>query len=142
VQKGTAGVGEARGSLQHVAVDLVTAPGIGVDGSPAVDQGVEERKAARQRKPLRPDLEHQERRIPGGLDVKSDELGGVERGVGPGGRELIAELLPEHRLHGPARLQVDRAASFGGQYAFLWVQTRARVIRRILMSNARLQFSM
>ena len=58
------------------------------------------------------------------------------------GQKLVLQLFPQHRFCRPAWLQVDGPCRLRRQYAFLWVQTRASVIRRILMSNARLQFSM
>jgi hypothetical protein len=60
---------------QHRAIDLVTPARIWVDGSPAVDQRVEERERAVEPEPLGPDLEHEEGRIAGGLDVQGHELG-------------------------------------------------------------------
>jgi len=80
-QKSTADLGEAGCVLQHVAVDLVPLPGVGVDGRPSVDQGVEGAQAALQVEPLGPDLDHQERRVAGGLDVERHELGELERRV-------------------------------------------------------------
>jgi len=106
-QEGPAGVGKVRGADQHRAVDLVAPAGVGVDGRPAVDQGVEEGQRSAQPEALGADLEDQERGVAGGLDVDGDELGFRQRGVRADVRRVDRDLFPRHRLLGAPRLQAD-----------------------------------
>jgi hypothetical protein len=168
-EKGAAGVAELGRPDQHRSVDQVAAPGIGIDRRPAVDEGIEQREGAGEAEPLSTDLEHQEGPVAGGLNVHGDEFGLIEgcggTGFGSGGCGL--RVLPGDRLDRATRLEQNRkgwrapARSFSGAHpalrvgsallppppsatyiAFLLVNTRTSWIRRILRSNARLQFSM
>jgi hypothetical protein len=129
-------IAEFRGADQHRLVDQVAPLGVGIDGRAAADQGVKEGKGLLEPEPLRPDLQDQEGAVAGGLDIESDELRLGECGVGHHVGSVHGDLFPQHRLSSAARLE-ERP-----QYAFLWVNTRNRVIRMIFRSNARLQFSM
>jgi hypothetical protein len=108
-EEGAARVPELGGADQHRAVDVVAPLGIGVDGRPAVDQGVEKRKGANQLEALRPDLEHQEGGVACGLDVQGDELCVREQRLGAHLGRIDRDLLPGHRLGRAARLQEDRS---------------------------------
>jgi len=63
---------------EHRAIDVVSLPRIRIDRRAAVDQRVEEGKRALQGEPLRADLEDEEWRIAGGLDIQRDELSIVQ----------------------------------------------------------------
>ena len=134
-QEGRAGVAEARCPHQHRAIDLVPLLGVAVDRRAGFDQGVEEGQRGVQPEALGADLDDQERPVAGGLHVERDILGLAERSFGRD-RHALREQLRKERDLTEARLEPDP------QYAFLWLQTRNRVISRILRSNARLQFSM
>jgi hypothetical protein len=134
VEEGAAGVGKLRRIGDHVPIDLVTPPGIGIDRRTGVNQRVEERERSAQVEALGADLEDEEGPVAGRLDVESDVLDRLERAVRRNGGEFaIGRRGPLERRTAP-RLE--------SQYAFLCVKTRKRVIRTILRSNARLQFSM
>ena len=134
-QEGRAGVAEARCPHQHRAIDLVPLLGVAVDRRAGFDQGVEEGQRGVQPEALGADLDDQERPVAGGLHIERDILGLAEWSLGRD-REALREQLRKERDLTEARLEPDP------QYAFLWLQTRNRVISRILRSNARLQFSM
>jgi hypothetical protein len=134
-QESRAGVAEAGRAHQHRAVDLVPLLGVSVDGGAGFDQGVEEGQGGVQPEALGADLDDQERPVAGGLHVERDVLGLAEWGIGRD-RDALREQLRKERGLTEARFEPDP------QYAFLWLQTRNRVISRILRSNARLQFSM
>jgi len=93
---------------QHGSIDLVTPARVRVDGSPAVDQRVEERERAVEPKPFGPDLEHEEGRIAGGLDVQGYELGFIQPRQRSELGRVDRDLRPRHRLDGAARLEQDR----------------------------------
>ncbi len=93
---------------QHGTIDLVAPARIRVDGSPAVHQRVEERERAVEPEPLGPDLEHEEGRIAGGLDVQGHELGVIQLRLRPELGRVDRNLRPGHRLDGAARLEQDR----------------------------------
>jgi hypothetical protein len=101
-------VSELRRPDQHRAIDLVAPPRVRVDRSAAVDQRVEEGQRAVEPEPLGSDLEDEERRGAGGLDVEGDELGILERRLGPELLGIDRDLRPRHRLHSAARLEQDR----------------------------------
>jgi hypothetical protein len=96
---------------QHRPLDLVPAPGVGVDRRTAVDERVEEAERALEREPLGADLEDEKRRVAGRLDVEGDELRVVERRPGPDLRRVDCDLGPGHRLGRAARLEVDTVAA-------------------------------
>jgi hypothetical protein len=93
---------------QHGAVDVVALARVRVDGRAAVHQGVEERKRAAEAKALRADLEDQEGRVAGRLDVQRDELSLGQRGAGADLGRVDRDLLPRHELGRAAGLEVDR----------------------------------
>jgi hypothetical protein len=93
---------------QHRAIDLVAPARIWVDGSAAVDQRVEERERAVEPEPLGPDLENEEGRIAGRLDVQGHELGVIQLRLRPELGRVDRDLRPRHRLDGAARLEQDR----------------------------------
>jgi hypothetical protein len=100
---------EDRGADEHRAVDVVPAPGVGIDRRAAVDQRVEERQGALERETLRAQLENEERSVARGLDVEGDELRVLEpRRRGDLGR-VHGDLLPRHRRGGAARLEIERS---------------------------------
>ena len=101
-------VSEFRRPDQHRAIDLVAPARVRVDGSAAVDQRVEERQRAVEPEPFRADLEDEERRRAGGLDVEGDELGILDRRLGPELLGIDRDLGPRYRFHGAARLEQDR----------------------------------
>ncbi len=109
-QEGASGVPEAGCPDQHRPVDQMAAPGVWVDRSAAVDEGVEERQRTGELEALGSDLEDEERPVAGGLDVEGDELGLVEGRLrtGRGGGRL--RLAPGHRLGRAPRLEQNRLA--------------------------------
>jgi hypothetical protein len=135
-QEGFARVSELGRADEHLLVDLVPLPRVGVDRGAAPDQGVEEGQRLVQPETLSADLEDQERPVARGFDVEGDELRLLQRRQRAHVLRVDSDLLPGHWRGGAARLQ-ERF-----QYAFLCVNTRNSVIRMILRSNARLQFSM
>jgi len=98
-------ISELRRADKHGAIDLVAPARIWVDGSSAVNQRVEERQRAVEPESLSPDLENEERRIAGGLDVEGHELCVFERRVGPELGSIDRDLRPRHRLNGATRLE-------------------------------------
>jgi hypothetical protein len=120
---------------EHRAVDVVTFFGIGIDGRAAVHQRVEEGQRALKTKSLGAQLEHQERRIAGGLDIDGNELSVPQPSLRSHFGCVDGDLFPRHRLCRTARLEEDR----------LWIHgagAKARRARRIssgvtaLTSNA------
>jgi hypothetical protein len=105
-KKGAPSVLEDWRSDEHRPIDVVTLARVGVDGSTTVDQRVEERESAVEAKTLRAQLQHQERRIAGGLDVEGDELGFVQGRVRSHVWRIDGDLLPWHRRGSAARLEV------------------------------------
>jgi hypothetical protein len=99
---------EHRRADQHRAVDVVALFRVGIDRGAAVDQRVEEGKRLLEREAFGPELEHEERRVAGRLDVEGDELRLVERSLGPDLRRVDRDLLPRHRSGRAARLEEDR----------------------------------
>lgn len=91
---------------EHRPIDVVSLARIRVDRRAAVDQRVEERERAVEAKPLRPDLEDQERRIARRLDVDGDELGFGEQRLAPDLGGIDGDLLPRHQLGRAARLEI------------------------------------
>ena len=108
-QEGAPRVFELRRANEHRAVDVVALASVGVDRRPAVDQRVEEGERAIEREALGPDLEDEERRVTGRLDVERDELRLREAGQRPQLRRVDGNFLPRHELCRPARLQVERS---------------------------------
>jgi len=102
-----AGVAELRSSDQHRPIDVVPLFGIGVDGGPAVNEGVEEGERSCKRESLSAKLQDEERRVACRFDVDGDELGIVEERLGAQLRSIDRDLLPGNRLLGPTGLQVN-----------------------------------
>jgi hypothetical protein len=107
-QESPAGVPEFGRSDQHRTVDVMALPGVRVDGRPAVDQRVKERKRPRQPESLGAELEDEERGVTRRLDVDGDELGNVQWRLRPELRRVDGDLLPRHRLRRPTRLEEER----------------------------------
>ena len=104
-QEGTARVAKLWRADEHRAVDVMAPMSVRIDRRLAVDEGVEERERAVETEPLGTHLEDEKRCVPGGLDVEGDELGLVQPCLRPNLRRVDRDLLPRHRLHGPARFQ-------------------------------------
>jgi hypothetical protein len=107
-QEGASRILELRSPDQHRAVDVMALAGVGVDGRPAVDEGVEERKRAGKTEPLGAHLKHQERRVARRLHVQGDEFGVLEPGLASHLARVDGDLLPGNRLGRPAWLQEER----------------------------------
>jgi hypothetical protein len=108
-KEGPSRVLELRGADEHRAVDVVALARVGIDGRAAVDEGVEERERPVETEPLGSDLQHQERRVAGRLDVQGDELRLLEWG---GRRDLgrvDGNLLVGDELGRSSWLQVERS---------------------------------
>ncbi|HXI96102.1 MAG TPA: hypothetical protein VNG04_08235 [Candidatus Acidoferrum sp.] len=106
-QEGAARVAKLGCADEHRTVDVMAAVGVGVDGRLAIDEGVEKGERAVQPEPLGADLQHEKRRVSGGLDVEGDELRVLEPCLRPDLGRIDRDLLPRHRLHGPARFEKD-----------------------------------
>jgi len=107
-QEGAACVAKLGCANEHRTVDVMAAVRVGVDGRLAVDEGVEKGERAVQPEPLGADLEHQERRVSGCLDVEGDKLRVLEPCLRPDLGRVDRDLLPRHRLHGSARFEKHR----------------------------------
>jgi hypothetical protein len=107
-KKRPAGVTELWSSYQHRAVDVVPLFGVGIDRSPAVDEGVEEGEGSLQRESLSAKLQDQERRVASRLDVDGDELGIVKERLRAHLGCVDGDLFPLHSLSSAARFQEDR----------------------------------
>jgi hypothetical protein len=105
-QEGGAGIAEAGRADQHRAVDLVALLRVAIDRRPGLHQRVEERQRPRELESLGADLDHQEGRVAGRLDVEGHVLGLLDRGVGGDGRAL-RQQLGEERERTRARLEPD-----------------------------------
>jgi hypothetical protein len=84
----------------------VPAAGIGVDRSPAVDEGVEERQRPGQGEALGADLQDQEGPVSRGLDVERDVLGRLQRSFQLGGLAVRERSVERGRL-GATRFEQD-----------------------------------
>ena len=100
-------VAEFRRSNQHRPVDVMPLLGIGIDRCPAIDEGVEEGKRARQLESLRAKLQHEEGGVACRFDVDGDELGIVQQRLRAELWRVDGDLLPGDRLRRPTRLQVE-----------------------------------
>jgi len=107
-QERPAGIAKLGRSDQHRPVDVMPLLGVRVDRCAAVDKRVEEGERAGKRESLRAELEDKERSVPCGLDVDGDKLRIVEARLRPELRRIDGDLLPDNRLRGPARLEIDR----------------------------------
>jgi hypothetical protein len=107
-QEGPARISKLGRPDEHGAVDVVAPMGVRVDRRLAVDECVKERQRAVEAEPFGADLEHQERRVSGGLHVEGHELRLVQHGLRPELGSVHGDLLPRHRLNGAARLEEQR----------------------------------
>jgi hypothetical protein len=107
VEKGPSCIAELGCVDQHLALDQVPPPGVGIDRSTGVDQGVEQAQRPAQPKPLGADLEDQEGPVPGGLDVHRPELGLLQKRLRADRRIVVAQLgrLPGDELGSPTGLE-------------------------------------
>ena len=110
-QESAAGVAELRRADEHRPVDVMAPVGVRVDRSLAVYERVEEGQGAVEPEPFGPDLQYEERRVAGGLDIQRDELRLVQPGFRLDLWRVDGDLLPWHRLHRPARFQIDGFSS-------------------------------
>lgn len=102
-----ASVAELRSSDQHRAIDVVPLFGVGVDWSPAVDEGVKEGEWSFEGESLSAKLEDEKGRVPCRLDVDGDELGIVQEGLRAQLGCIDGDLLPLNRVRGPPRFEKD-----------------------------------
>jgi len=100
-------IAKLRRADEHRPVDVVALLRVGVDGCAAIDERVEEGERAVQAKALGADLEDEERRVAGGLDVEGDELRFIEAGPLTDLRGIDRDLFPRHRLGRAAWFEVD-----------------------------------
>jgi hypothetical protein len=98
-------VPELGGADQHGTVDVVAPARVGIDGRAAVDQRVEEGQGTREREPLGPDLEHQERGVAGRLDIKGNELRVPQLSLGTELGSIDRDRLPRHQVDRASRLE-------------------------------------
>ena len=107
-QESTPRVLEFRRADQHRPIDMMSPFRVGIDGRPAIDQGVEERQRAVEREPLGSQLEDQERSIAGRLDIEGHELRFLESCARPNLGRVDCDLLPGHQLSRATGLEVQR----------------------------------
>jgi hypothetical protein len=124
-EKPTAHVLELGGTDEHRAVDVVSPPGVRVDRGAAVDEGVEERQRLVETEPFGADLEDEERRVAGRLDVERDELRVAEACRSADLGRVDRDLVPRDRLDGAAGLEVE------APLAHVRAAARARRAQRI-----------
>jgi hypothetical protein len=104
-QEGSARVPKLGRADEHRSVDVVTAVGVRVDRSLAVHQRVEERQRPIEPEAFGANLEDEERRVAGGLDIQRDELRLVQPRAGLDVGRVDGDLLPRHGFDSPARFQ-------------------------------------
>jgi len=104
-QEGTAGVAKLGRADEHGPIDVMAPVCIGVDRSLAVHQRVEEGQRALEPEAFGADLQDEERRVAGGLDVQRDELRLVKPRFGLDLGRVDGDLLPRDRLHRSARFE-------------------------------------
>ena len=107
-QEGAAGVAKFRRADEHGPVDVMAPVRVWVDWSLAVHQRVEEGERAVEPEAFGADLQDEERRVAGGLDVESDELRIFQPGFGPDFGRVDGDLLPGHGFHRSAGLEKNR----------------------------------
>jgi hypothetical protein len=107
-QEGAARIAKLGCADQHRAVDVVPPVRVRVDRRLAVDQGVEKGERAVQLEALRADLQDQEGRVAGALDVEGDELCVIQPCLRAETWRVDGDLLPQHRLDRSARFEVNR----------------------------------
>jgi len=92
---------------EHRTVDVVTLASVRVDGRPAIHEGVKEGERAAEVKALGADLEHQEGRVPGGLDVEGDKLRRLERRLPADLGCVNCDFLPWNEGGRATRLEIE-----------------------------------
>ncbi len=107
-QEGTARVAKFRRADKHRAVDVMAPVRVRVYRRLAVDEGVEKGEWAIEPEPLGADLQDEERRVSGGLDVQGDELRFVQTRLGLELRRVDGDLFPRDWLHRSARFEEKR----------------------------------
>jgi hypothetical protein len=136
-QKGAARVAKLGCADQHRTVDAMAAVGIGVDGRLAVHEGVEEGQRAVQPEPLRANLEDEKRRVSGRFDIEGDELRVIELCLGSDLGRVDRDLLPRHRLRGPARFEKYRFQPLMGAHLDSARARRAQSISSLVNPRSR-----
>jgi hypothetical protein len=136
-QESTPGILEHGRADKHGAIDVVPPFRVRVDGRPAVDERVEERERALQRETLRAQLEHEERRVAGRLDVEGDELRLVERRQRTHFGRVDRDLLPGHERGGSARFQIERLMPLVGTHRAMTSARRAHAISSMDTARSR-----
>ena len=106
-QERAPGVTELGRPDQHRAIDVVALLRIRVDRRAAIDEGVKKRQRAGELEPFGPQLQHEEGRVAGGLEVDGYELRIVEQRLGAQLRSVNSDLFPRNGLGGAARLEED-----------------------------------
>ena len=81
--------------------------GVGIDRRAAVHKRVKKGERALEREALRTDLEDEEGRVTGRLDVERDELGRVQSCFATDLRRVDGDLLPGHKLGCTTRFEED-----------------------------------
>jgi hypothetical protein len=110
-QESTPRILELRSTNQHRSIDVMSPLRIGIDGSPAIDQGVEERQRAVEGEPLGAQLENQERSVACRLHIEGYELRIVESCQRTNLGRVDRDLLPGHQLSRAAGLEVKRLSA-------------------------------
>jgi hypothetical protein len=106
-QEGPARVAKFRCADEHRTVDVMAPVRVWVDRRVAVHESVEEGERAVEPETLSADLQDEERRIARCLDVQGDKLRLVQPRLGPDLGCVDRDLIPEHQLHGSARLKEE-----------------------------------
>jgi hypothetical protein len=130
-EESPASVAKLRRADQHRTVDVMSLLGIRVDRCTAVDERIEEGERPCQLESFRAQLQDEERRIAGCLDVDGDELRIVQLRLRPDLGRVDGDLLPGHRLRGAARLEKDRLHDGRRSNADLrnWISSRVIALR-------------
>jgi hypothetical protein len=104
-QESAASIAKLRRADEHRPVDVMAAMRVRVDRRLAVHQRVEEGERTVEPEALGADLQDEEGRVAGGLDVQRDELRLFESRRRCYLRGVDRDLLPGHGLHGSTRFQ-------------------------------------
>ena len=110
-QERAPGVLEDRCADEHRAVDVMAPARVRVDGSPAIDERVEEGERLVEGEALGSELEDEKGRVARRLHVERDELRLAQRRERPDLRRVDCDLLPRHRIGGAARLEEEVRAA-------------------------------
>jgi hypothetical protein len=106
-QERATSISKLRRADEHRPVDVVPAVRVRVDRRLAVNQRVEEGERTVEPEALGADLQDEEGRVPGGLDIQRDELRLFERRLRCDLGGVDRDLLPGNELHGTARFKED-----------------------------------